>query len=203
MRARLFAASALAATSAALAQEPWMNVRSWSGTVTVEVTDTRKNESYSSKTTFRAAGPFTISDDMLPAGNHVQWPMPGVEVLSDPAKAQTAWDTWQAHLTGTHETKGADESGKPFSGTCTADEGKASKVSLAIDPTSAGYVFHVSVPQADFTCPPRIPPPGAYLQQVEFDLKGEHRTPGRLSGSKIFPAANGTVKVSYEMAPSK
>ncbi len=205
MRAFLLAAAALTVGAAtALAQDPWMNVRSWSGTITIEATDVRKNDWYTAKMTYRATGGFTIPDEMLPAGSHVRWPMPGADALSDPNKAATAFDRWQAHVVATCDVKGVDEQGKPFAVTCKADHEKRMKVGVEIDPVAPNYKVMVSAPEAIFQCSnPTFAPANGHLQQVEFELTGPRGAPGRVFGSKAFPVPAGTIKVRYDMAPSR
>jgi hypothetical protein len=86
----------------AVAQGSWGNVKTWKGTVTVEATDVQKREgaalTLSATMTYKATGEFTISDDMLPDGSHMQWPMPSVEAMSDPKRAETVYDRWQSQV---------------------------------------------------------------------------------------------------------
>jgi hypothetical protein len=188
----------------AVAQGSWGNVKSWTGSVTIEATDSRKGEGVTSRMTYKATGDFKISDDMLPDGSHMQWPMPGVEALSDPKQAETAYDRWQAHVVASYEANGLNESGKPFTVTCAADNRQASRVGLTIHPTEPTYVFEVSPPEAKFKCSgPNGPTPNGRLQQANFKLTGPRKAPGPISDTKTFTAGTSTIKVTYNMAPSR
>ena len=188
----------------AVAQGPWGNVKSWTGSVTIEATDSRKGAGVTSSLTYRATGDFKISDDMLPDGAHMQWPMPGVEAMSDPKQAETAYDRWQTRVVANYEANGIDESGKPFTVTCAADNRQASRVGLTIHPTEPTYVFEASPPEAKFKCTgPNGPTPNGRLQQANFRLTGPRKAPGPISDTKTFTVGTSTIKVTYNIAPSK
>ena len=134
------------------AQDPWSSVKTWAGTVTVDATGSQKGEGYSWKLTYKATGNFSATDDMLPDGNHVQWPMPGVETMTDPKKVGTAYDTWQAHVTARLEAQWLDEMGQSKRKSCTADYQKPAKVGVLIQPMSPTYAVSVTAPEMNFTC---------------------------------------------------
>jgi hypothetical protein len=187
------------------AQDPWSSVKTWAGTVTVEATGSEKGESYSWSQTYKATGAFKATDDMLPDGNHVQWPMPSVETMTDPSKAATAYQTWQAHVTARYEAKWADEMGRPRSKTCAADHAQPAAVGVLIQPMAPTYSVSVTAPEMKFKCTGDEggPVPGKYLQQPPFNVPGQRGAPAPVSGSKTFAVGHHTVTVSYEMAPSK
>jgi hypothetical protein len=187
----------------AVAQGSWGKVKSWTGNVTIEATDVDKGEMGSSTMTYKATGDFTISDDMLPDGSHMQWPMPGVETLSDPKRAETAYDRWQTHVVASYERSGVNEIGKPFSVKCTADNRQASKVGVTINPTEPTYVFEVSPPEAKFKCSGPEAPPNGRLRQANFRLTAPRKAPGPHSGTKTFTAGTSTITVTYNMGPSR
>src|SRR5688500_16985649 len=130
--------------SRADAQGPWGNVKTWTGTVTIEAVDSRKGQGSSSLMSYKATGNFTISDDMLPDGSHMQWPMPSVEAMSDPKQATSAYERWQARVVATYEDKGVGESGQPFTVTCAADNRTAPAFGVTINTTAPSYVVNVS-----------------------------------------------------------
>lgn len=198
------AAALTLAPGIAVAQGSWGNVRAWTGSVTIEATDTRKGEGVTSKMTYKATGDFKITDDMMPAGSHMQWPMPSVEAMSDPKQAETVYDRWQAHVVASYEANGINESGSPFTVKCTADNRKASRLGLTIHPTEPTYVFEVTPPEAKFQCSgPSGPTPNGRLQQANFRLTGPRKAPGPISDTKTFTVGTSTIKVTYNVAPSK
>src|SRR5687767_5809388 len=180
MRASFLMVAALVAlTRGVEAQGPWGNVKSWTGSVTIEVVDSRKGEAMSSEMKYTATGGFTISDDMLPDGSHVMWPMPGAEAMSDPQKMAAATDAWQSHVVATFQATVPNESGgAPATVTCSADNKAASQVALTINP------------------PVSIQPP-------TFKLTGARGAPGAVSGTQTFTVGTSIIKVTYNMAPSK
>lgn len=205
MRASILTvAVAVTLAQSAAAQGPWGNVKSWTGTATIEATDTRKGEGVSSTMTYKATGGFTISDDMLPDGSHMQWPMPGAEAMSDPKQAATLYDRWKAHVVAKYEANGIGESGNSFSVTCAADNEQASMFGVTINPTAPTYLVQVAAPRALFRCTGESNlTPNGLLQQASFTLTGERGAPGSVSGTKTFTVGTSTIKVSYTMAPSK
>ena len=188
----------------AVAQGLWGNVKSWTGTVTIEANDAEKVEGSSSTMTYKATGDFKITDDMMPEGSHMQWPMPSVQTLTDPKKAETAYDRWQAHVVASYERNAVDEQGKPFTVKCTADNQKASRVGVTINPTGPTYVFEVDAPDAQFKCtgPPGSTPNGK-LRQTHFRLTGPRKAPGPHGDTKTFTVGTTNIKVTYKMAPSR
>ena len=205
MRSVLMLAAVLRlAPATALAQGPWGNVKSWTGTMTIEATDLDKSETGSSKMTYRATGEFTIVDDMLPDGSHMQWPMPSVETLSDPKQAESANARWQSRVVASYDAKGLDEQGGPWSVTCTADNKQASLVGVTINPTAPTYVMEVEAPQAVFRCTGAThSAPNGRLRQVHFRLSGPRGEPGPVSGTETFTVETSKITVTYRMAPSK
>ena len=199
------AAALTLAQGIAVAQGSWGKVKSWTGSVTIEATDIRKGEGVSSTMTYKATGDFKISDDMLPDGSHMQWPMPSVEAMSDPKQAETVYDRWLAHVVASYEAKGVGESGQPFTVKCTADNRQPSKVGVTIHPTEPTYVFEVSPPEAKFKCsgPSGGPTPNGRLQQANFRMTGARKEPGPIGDTKTFTVGTTTVKVTYNMAPSR
>jgi hypothetical protein len=186
------------------AQGPWGNVKSWTGTVTIEAIDTRKGEIISSTMNYKASGKFTISDDMMPDGSHVMWPMPSAEAMSDPKKMAAANEAWQTRVIATYDAKLANESGgQPASVKCAADNQQSMQIGVGISPTEPTYFLSVTAPEALFKCtggthglnPPR-------LQQSSFRLTGPRGAPGKVSGTKTFTAGTSTIKVTYDMAPA-
>jgi hypothetical protein len=202
----LFAAPFLLAQDMAGAQDPWGTVKTWAGTATIEATETQKTDTSSLTLTYKATGDFTISDDALPDGDHVQWPMPNPEAMTDPAQFAAAYEAWQAHVKATYIAKGLDEMGSPFTVTCTADEKKAANVGVAIQPGTPDYLFSISAPAATFKCADPARGPGAGTrrwQQAPFQLTGQRGAPGPVSGTKTFTIDTTTIKVSYQMAPGR
>jgi hypothetical protein len=188
----------------ALAQGSWGAVKSWTGTVTIEATDNRKGEGGSSTMTYKATGDFTISDDMMPDGSHMQWPMPSVEAMSDPKQRETVYDRWQAHVVASYESNGKNEAGQSVSVKCAADNRKASRLGLTINPTEPTYVLQVSAPEALFKCTdPSFGAPNGGLQQESFSLTGPRKAPGPVSGSQTFTVGTSTIKISFTMAPTR
>jgi hypothetical protein len=198
------AAALTLAQGIAVAQGSWGKVKSWTGTVTIEATDSQKGENSSSTMTYKATGGFTITDDMLPDGSHMQWPMPGVETLSDPKRAETAYDRWQSQVVASYEANGIGETGKPFTVKCSADNRQAARVGVTINPSEPTYVFEVSPPEAKFKCStPDGSPPNGRLRQSNFRLTGPRNAPGPVSGTKSFTVGTTTIKVTFNMSPSR
>jgi hypothetical protein len=192
----------------AVAQGSWGNVKSWKGTVTVEATDVQKREgaalTLSATMTYKATGEFTISDDMLPDGSHMQWPMPSVEAMSDPKRAETVYDRWQSQVVASYEANGLDESRNPFTVRCTADNQQPAKVGVTVQPTEPKYFFEVSPPKAQFKCSGESGRfPNGRLPQASFRLTGTRKEPGPVSGTQTFTVGTATIKVTYNMSPSK
>lgn len=207
MRASFLMVAALVAlTRGVEAQGPWGNVKSWTGSVTIEAVDIRKGEAMSSKMNYTATGSFTISDDMLPDGSHVMWPMPGAEAMSDPKKMAAATDAWQSRVVATYEATVPNESGgAPATVTCAADNRAATQVGVVINPTEPTYVVQVTAPKPLFRCtgPTHGVNPPVSLQQPTFKLTGTRGAPGAVSGTQTFTVGTSTIKVTYNMAPSK
>lgn len=125
----------------------------------------------------------------------------GLEV---PKLAETAYDRWQARAVASYEANGINESGKPFTVTCSADNRQAARVGLTIHPTKPTCVFEVPPPEAKFKCSgPNGPTPDGRLQQASFKLTGPRKAPGPISDTKTFTVGTSTIKVTYNMAPSK
>lgn len=198
------AAALTLAQGIAVAQGSWGNVKSWTGSVTIEATESQKGEWGTSTTTYKATGDFTISDDMLPDGSHMQWPMPSVEALTDPKRAETVYDRWQTRVVASYDANRINERGEPFTIKCAADNQQASRVGVTIHPTEPTYVFEVSPPQAKFKCsgPSGMTPDGR-LQQANLKLTAPRKAPGPISGTKTFTVGTSTIKVTFNMAPSR
>jgi hypothetical protein len=179
-------------------------VKSWTGTVTIEATDSRKGEGGSSTMTYTATGDFKISDDMMPDGSHMQWPMPSVEAMSDPKQRETVYDRWQAHVVASYESSGKNEAGQIVTVRCAADNRKASKVGLTSNPTQPTYLLQVSAPEALFKCTdPSFSTPNGGLQQESFSLTGPRKAPGPVNGTQTFTVGTSTIKISFSMAPTR
>jgi hypothetical protein len=180
----------------ASAQGAWGSVKSWTGTMTIEATDTRKQGAFSSKMIYKATGDFTISDDALPDGSHVMWPMPSTQANSE---------RWQARVVATYEAKGVGEMGDPFSVACAADNRKASQVGVMVDPTAPKYVLSVTAPEAIYKCSGYKEgwTPNVHLPKTAFQITGPRGAPGPVSGSKVFTELTMTINVSFTMAPSR
>jgi hypothetical protein len=187
------------------AQGSWGKVKSWTGTVTIEATDSQKGGGSSTTMTYKATGPFTISDDMLPDGSHMQWPMPSAEAMAaDPKLAETAYERWQSQVVASYDANGLDESGKPYTIKCRADNRQASRVGVTINPSQPTYVFEVSPPEAKFKCEgPGGSTPNGHLRQANFRLTGPRKEPGPVSGTQTFTVGTSTIKVTFNMAPSR
>lgn len=199
-------ATALTLTwSTALAQDPWADVKSWSGTVTIEATDKRTGEAATATLTYTATGAFTIVDEAMPDGAHMQWPMPGPETLSDPAQAAAAFERWQARVVARFEFRGTNEMGEPLTTTCAADSRVRSGVGVAIDPTNDEYVFSVTPPSPEFTCEQSSAAVGStgFLLRSAFSLRGPRGEPGQVSNTQTFTIETTTVTVSFTMTPTK
>ena len=207
MRASFLMVGALVAlTRGVEAQGPWGNVKSWTGSVTIEVVDIRKGEAMSSEMKYRATGGFTISDDMLPDGSHVMWPMPGAEAMSDPQKMAAATDAWLSHVVATfHATVPNESGGAPATVTCAADNKAATQVGVVINPTEPTYVVQVTAPKPLFKCtdPTHGISPPVSIQPPTFKLTGTRGAPGAVSGTQTFTVGTSVIKVTYNMAPSK
>ncbi len=200
----LMVAGAVTLAHGAQAQGPWGNVKSWTGSVTIEATDTRKGEGTLSTMNYKATGNFIIADDMMPDGSHMMWPMPGEAAMSDPKKLAASQEAWQSHVVAGYEAKGVGESGGAFTVTCSADNKQGSQIGVVINPTEPTYVLSVSAPAADFKCTGATGGPGpTRLQQSTFKLTGARGAPGKVSGTQTFTSGTETIKVSYEMSPSK
>lgn len=189
----------------ATAQSPWGSVKAWTGSVTVEATESRKFATYSSTMTYKATGEFTAADDVMGDGDHVMWPMPNPELASDPAKYAAAQTPWQARVAASYEASGKDLDGNPFSTRCMADNQKATVVGVI---TSANdYVFSVSVPDAVFTCTKTgtgtAPTPNGRVHQATLQLRGPQPQPGPVNGTKTFTVGDMVIKVSFAMKPVK
>ena len=194
------------ASSTVLWQGPWGNVKSWTGTVDIEATDTRKSEFGAATLTYRATGPFTIADDMLPDGAHMQWPMPSPETLADPTRAAAAYERWRAHVTARYDFKGFNEMGQPVTLTCTADNQLRSGVAVAINPMAPEYTFQVTAPDPEFTCSDKSTKQNlntGFLRRGALEITGPRGDPGQVTGTKTFTIETTTVKVTFTMAPTK
>lgn len=190
----------------AVAQGSWGNVKTWKGTVTVEATDAQQRKGVgtaSSTMTYKATGEFTITDEMLPDGSHMQWPMPGVETMSDPKRAETAYDRWQSHVVASYEANGFDEAGAPYTVKCTADNRQPARVGVTIHPAEPTYFFDVSPPPAQFKCSDPSRAPNGRLAQDDFQLTAPRKAAGPVNGSQTFKVGTSTVKVTYSMTPSR
>ena len=199
-----FAAALTFAQGIALAQDPWEKVKSWTGTVTIEATEIVKLEAVSSTMTYKASGDFKISDDMLPDGPYMQWPRPSVEVLTDPARNQTAYAGWKSHVVAAYDANRVDEMGKKFTVNCTADHRQPATFGVTALPGQPTYIVQVTAPRAEFQCTgPSGWTPRGEIQQAPFELTEPRKKPGLLSGTKTFTVGTTTVKVTYSMAPSK
>lgn len=185
----------------AVAQD-WSNVKSWTGTVKIEASETKKQANFSSTMTYRATGDFTISDDALPAGSHVQWPFPNPEKLTDPNALQAAYERWQSHVVASYEAKGVDENGEAFAVTCAADNRQTSRIGVASGPMAPNYVVNVSAPDASFKCSGRGPTPDKHLPQRDFELNGP-KAPGPVTVTKVFNVLTTNIKIAVAMAPSR
>ncbi len=143
-----------------LAQGPWGNVPAWTGTITIEATDSGAARGGRWKLTYKATGPVTLADHMMPEGAHMMWPMAGAEDLADPKKVEAMQKPWQARVTARYEDKGVDETGHPYSQSCVADTTVASPAGLTIDPSKPTYLFQITPPRVTFACsgPPGPPP---------------------------------------------
>jgi hypothetical protein len=199
--ALILAAALLLAQNAVMAQFEWANVKAWKGTVTIEMTDDRSKAPAVWKLTYKATGEVLLTDDMMPEGSHMQWPMPSVEAMTDPARREHVYDTWQSRVTAKLDSKGLDEMGAPYAYSCTADNKIPEKVGLAVSPSDTKYVLTVSLPDAKYTCTGPHGSPPAGLPQEAFQLKGERKAPGPISGSQTFTVVSATIKITYNLAP--
>ena len=189
---------------AAVAQSSWSDVKSWTGSVTIEATESQKGAWGTSKLTYKATGDFTIADDMLPAGSHMQWPMPSVEAMSDPRQAETVYDRWQARVVASYDANRVNERGEPFTIRCAADNQQAAKGGVTMHPTEPTFVLEVSPPLAKFKCSDTSGMiPDGRLQQASLRLTAPRKPPGAISGTETFTVGTSTIKVTYSMAPSR
>ena len=191
--------------SSLAAQGAWGKVRAWAGTVTIEITQQEKTETSSWVFTYRATGDFRISDDALPDGDHMQWPMPNPEAMTDPAKVQAAYKPWQARAVATYEFKGVDEAGQAVTARCTADELQASSLGVISDPAAPKFILQVTAPHPKYSCTGEwaqmvtVPRP----QQAAYSLGGPRGEPGPVTGTQTFTEGARRSTVTYKFAPAK
>jgi hypothetical protein len=197
------AAALTLAQGIAVAQNSWDKVRSWTGSVTIEASDSQKGEWGNSTMTYKATGDFTVSDDMLPGGPYMQWPRPSVEAMTDPKQAATAYDRWQSRVVASYDANRFDEAGKPFTVKCTADNQQAGMVGV-IASGGPSYQFQVTPPPAKFKCSgPNGFTPDGNLQQAPLTLTAPRKAPGAITGTQTFTVGTKTMKVTYNMAPTR
>jgi hypothetical protein len=73
---------------------------------------------------------------------------------------------------------------------------------VTINPVAPTYVVQVVAPDPLFKCTGQVPTTNA-LQQMNFQLTGARGAPGPVSGTETFTVGTSTIKVSYNMAPSR
>ncbi|HKS06515.1 MAG TPA: hypothetical protein VJR92_09410 [Gemmatimonadaceae bacterium] len=192
-------------SSNAFAQGGWGKVKSWTGTLTIEATDSSRTANSSVFMTYKATGPFTIADDMMGDGDHVMWPQPSIELMSDPTKLAAAYDTWQARVVATYAFKGVDETGAPVSQTCTADGPARGRVGVALSGAS-DYMLQVTAPDAAFKCssPTTMYKPNVgAVRPSALSVTGAQGDPGKVTNTKTFKVRNTNIVVTFSMAPTK
>ncbi len=201
----LLAALALVlAPRAVTAQGPWGNVQAWTGTITIEAADSGATQGGRWTLTYKATGPVTLADNMMPEGSHMLWPMAGAEDLSDPKKLEAMQKPWLARVTGRYEARGVDETGHAYSQSCVADTTVATPAGLTIDPANPTYVFQITPPRVKFACsgPPGTPTPVLNLPG-SVSLTGPRGDPGPVRGTQRFTTTRMLTNVSFQLEPRK
>lgn len=201
----LAAVFALVASGLAIAQDPWNDVKSWTGTVTIEATGAKSSAIYSQKVTYKATGKFTITDAMMPDGMHMMWPMAGAEEMADPKKAEAASLGWQAQVVASLEgTRTVSSTGAASPYKCAVDTLHPTAVGLSAQIGQPTYTLQVTLPTPEFTCTgsttEALP---IDLGQKQFEFTGPRGKVGPVSDTKTFTTGSATIKVSYTLAPSK
>lgn len=191
----------------AAAQGSWGRVKAWTGTATVEATETRKFATYGATLTYKATGDFTISDDALGDGDHIMWPMPNPESAGDPVKYAAAYEPWQARVTASYDASGKDMEGNSFNTKCLADGQKAARLGVSANPGTSDYVLSVSLPDAVFKCSTTGtgsgPSPNGRVHQPALQVTGPMGEPGPVTGTKTFTVGDKVIKVTFTMKPVK
>ncbi len=207
IRLTLTATLALLASSVAIAQDAWNDVKSWSGTVTIEGTDARSSSIgiYSQKTTYKATGKFTITDSMMPDGMHMMWPTGGAEEMADPKLALAASLGWQAQVEASLEgTREVSSTGTMAAYQCSVKTLHPSSVGLTAQFGAPTYALNISLPRPEFQCTgsttEALP---IDLGQTEFKFTGPRGKVGPISGTKTFTTESGTIKVAFTLAPAR
>ena len=190
--------------SGAAAQGPWGKVKAWTGSVTIEATDTRPTKAFTWLLTYKATGEFTIADEAMLDGDHMQWPMPDPEGASDPTALAAAYTPWQSRVVAGFESSGVDEEGNRFSRKCTADHPQPARLGVISNPGAEEYLFSVEVPAAVLKCTGTPgPPPQGRISVKDLQLTGPRGAPGPVSGTKTFTEGTKVIKVSFTMKPVK
>jgi hypothetical protein len=200
MRRLLIIALALAHAPLS-AQGPWGTVKTWTGTVTIEATETTTGPGdLYHKMTYKATGSFTITDDMMPDEYHMQWPMLSAE--NPPADPEAAYKRWQAHVVGGTEGRYADERGTKVNRTCRGEKTEAMRLGLTIDPTKDNFVLQFQAPRVALTCTGGSSAQGS-LRKESLQIIGQRGNPGTKTGTETITVDAMTIKVSYSFAPAR
>lgn len=205
IRLTLTATLALLASGVAIAQDSWNDVKSWSGTVTIEATDARSSAIYSQKMTYKATGKFTITDGMMPDGMHGMWPMGGAEEMADPKRALAASLGWQAQVEASLEgTREVSSTGTMAPYKCSVNTLHPSSVGLTAQYGAPTYALSVTLPTPEFQCTgsttEALP---IDLGQTKFQFTGPRGKVGPISGTKTFTTGSAAIKVTFTLAPTR
>jgi hypothetical protein len=185
------------------AQGPWGTVKTWNGTITIEATETVPQEDgLYHKMTYQATGSFSITDDMMPDGYHMQWPMVNPE--HPPADREAAYKRWQVHVVGGTEARYVDDRGTKFTVTCQGEKSEAMLVGLTVNPSNDEFVLQFAAPRVSLTCTGGEGGAAeSFLRQENFSLTGQRGTPGTKTGSQTFTVDPMTIKVTYSLSPAR
>jgi hypothetical protein len=133
-------------TQAATAQSvyPFGEVRAWSGTLTVE----GHGDSESRLPSYIATGNFTLTDEMMPEGNHWQWPFPQTAGLTDPQAIEDAYRKWNAKVTYRAQVKFKDAVSQA-NYSCTAEETHPARFQFIAGMGMPYFMMSVELPKLD------------------------------------------------------
>ena len=199
----------LGSAVAGLAQNfaPWGDVKSWTGTLAIELVTTDENASGQRvSTTYAATGALTLVDEMMPAGGHQQWPVPGMAEMTDPARVADAQKKWPAHIVVTHTVKGVDELGQRVDIRCAADITRPVQVHLVAIPWPAPtYQISIEPPNVDsMTCTGTDTRPQSYgVPKRVIELRQPLGAAAPIGGTSTFVEGPTRITVTYALSPVK
>ena len=181
---------------------PYVNVKSWSGTVTAEATDASAFGDVKSVATYTATGDVTLVDDSTPNPPHAVWPQPSAADLTDPKKAENAYKVWRAHVTYKLHKTGVGVSGDKVDETCTGEGDEPGLVQIMMMPSQ--YSLSVEPPvlrNVQCTGTSVLPVSGAFLlSRVKIDGNvGGPKDP--ISGTSNQSMGDVKGSITYKLTP--